>query len=426
MFETELRALPDDVSPAAILTADLSIGTPYLLRIETKLVANDIGGVIFDQYSPYDFKFAVVSALTNQVLIGHHTARNGWVVDAAVGRSIDQVDGHNLTVTVQGTTVSVELDGRTVLGYSYNANAVDGNFGLLSRGDPSSFAAVTISTNDPAYLSLDPVQNLQASITPTQIDAELPPLTEAALAPIVDEAIRRWRMMGIAGADSLGAPDRFTVRIVDLPGTTLGQVQGDTLYVDEVGAGLGWFVDPTPRDDHEFLVESSPTEFFATLGSSAYGQFDLLTVVTHEVGHLIGLEHTHGAGEIMAPTLEAGVRITPPTNASVSTGEVQLEQIADSPLYRPTLTRSEGSTRSGDDRRAKMLSKRRGRRTTRTQDDSPVDAARHAARAARLRRWAAADQAIENRATETNDDDWRFDEELLELLASAPRRRSGA
>ena len=74
--------------------------------------------MVFDQYSPNDFKFAVVSALTNQVLIGHHTARDGWVVDAALGRSIDHVDGHNLNVTVQGTTVSVELDGQTVLGYS--------------------------------------------------------------------------------------------------------------------------------------------------------------------------------------------------------------------------------------------------------------------------------------------------------------------
>lgn len=48
------------------------------------------------------------------------------------------------------TTVSVLIDGLAVLGHVFNAVVVDGDFGLITRGDTSSFETVHLKTDDPA------------------------------------------------------------------------------------------------------------------------------------------------------------------------------------------------------------------------------------------------------------------------------------
>jgi hypothetical protein len=67
-------------------------------------------------------------------------------------------------------------------------------------------------------------------------------------------------------------------------------------------AGYGWFVDPTPLQDEEFLVDGS-----AVPGGPADGRMDLLTVVLHELGHEAGLDDNEGSG-LMSGTLPTGVR----------------------------------------------------------------------------------------------------------------------
>ncbi|MBI1918768.1 MAG: hypothetical protein HYS12_29090 [Planctomycetes bacterium] len=84
----------------------------------------------------------------------------------------------------------------------------------------------------------------------------------------------------------------------------IGLGANHTIWLDANAAGWGRFVDPTPADDREF---PSP-------GNQGEGnRMDLLTVLEHETGHLLGYDH--GAGGVMQETLTAATRL------SVSPGE---------------------------------------------------------------------------------------------------------
>lgn len=103
---------------------------------------------------------------------------------------------------------------------------------------------------------------------------------------------------------------QVTFKLVNLDGDVLAQVAGQTVYFDDTAAGHGWFVDPTPSDDGEF-TEQNGKALIADSTSAAFGRIDLLTVVMHELGHVLGLEDLDPyayAGELMAGTLRPGER----------------------------------------------------------------------------------------------------------------------
>ncbi|MEQ8854591.1 hypothetical protein [Gimesia sp.] len=106
--------------------------------------------------------------------------------------------------------------------------------------------------------------------------------------------------------------EEVQVEVVDLAGTTLGQVVGDTIYLDVNAAGHGWFIDDTPRDHSEFQADSS-LSLIALPGSEAAGLIDLWTVIRHELGHLLGDEHAEEG--IMDSVLAPGERKLPDWNA---------------------------------------------------------------------------------------------------------------
>src|SRR5262249_8689411 len=122
-------------------------------------------------------------------------------------------------------------------------------------------------------------------------------LTPEQLQPVLAEALRRWEA---AGVDTSGL-STLQVQITDLPGAFLGLASVGTILVDLNAAGHGWFIDPPPGDDSEFVTPGDQGE---------QGRMDLLTVLMHELGHQLGYEHTDGDG-LMAETLAPGVRRVP-------------------------------------------------------------------------------------------------------------------
>ena len=121
-------------------------------------------------------------------------------------------------------------------------------------------------------------------------------LTYSQVQPLLSEALARWQASGV-DVSGLGQLD---IRITNLGGNYLGMTDGHTIWLDDNAAGWGWFVDPTPNDDSEFTTPGNQGEKH---------RMDLLTVLEHELGHMLGREHEESG--VMAETLSAGERWTP-------------------------------------------------------------------------------------------------------------------
>lgn len=133
--------------------------------------------------------------------------------------------------------------------------------------------------------------------------ADTPPLTQQEVGPLFDEAVTRW---ATALGDTTAAQRLREVRveILDLPSTRLGLASGAVIYLDADAAGHGWFLDQSPWDDSEFVP--------GLTDSPATGRVDLLTVMTHEMGHILGLDDDSETdpvvGNVMADVLPLGIR----------------------------------------------------------------------------------------------------------------------
>jgi ELWxxDGT repeat protein len=130
------------------------------------------------------------------------------------------------------------------------------------------------------------------------------PLTGRELAPIVAEAQRRLAMA--CGSQILASMADVKIQVADLPGDLLGEAVGKTILIDRDAARHGWFVDPTPNDDSEFTRIASDV-LTARKGGGIDKRVDLLTTVMHEMGHVLGYDHTDDEG-LMNPRLRLGVR----------------------------------------------------------------------------------------------------------------------
>jgi hypothetical protein len=277
------------------------LGASSVLRMEAVFSTEGRSGFVFDQYSATDFKWVAIDVVSQEVLLGH-TKGNNWTIDASVARSdlIAGVDA-KLGITLSGTTVSVTLNGQAALGFGFNGNTVDGRFGIFTSNGNASFDSVTIQTNDPAFET--EAEMLWAATAPSEPATSIDALTFDLLQPVVDEAIRR--LSGSLDPVQVVALKQLKIEIVDLEGLLLGSYKDGVIYLDYNAAGHGWFIDPTPGNDVEYRFDGDVLE---AKSSQAVDKIDLLSVLMHEFGHALGMEHTDDG--VMSEDLNAGVRLT--------------------------------------------------------------------------------------------------------------------
>jgi hypothetical protein len=126
---------------------------------------------------------------------------------------------------------------------------------------------------------------------------------------IVAAAMEQWAQVLGAGDPRLEELSRTSVSFVDLAGETLGVTAGQVITIDADAADHGWFVDTSPFDSDEFGVRLEEDVLGSARSSEAFGRMDLLTVVTHELGHVLGFDHDDVAlYAVMREELDPGVR----------------------------------------------------------------------------------------------------------------------
>jgi hypothetical protein len=292
------------------------MATTSILTLSTVVKTSGRAGFVFDRYSDTDFKFAAIDVVTKQVMIGHRT-NSGWFIDAAItNTSLNATTDYTLGVSLKGSTVSVTLNGQVAVGFSFNGVAVDGRFGLFTRGASASFDSVMVKTNDPSV----PQALTAAAAATSSTSTEAGSLTVEQVDAILDAAIGVWSTVLASESDILRLRQVRIQIVDDLPVSALALESDGTIVLDSSAAGYGWFVDPTPLDDSEFRATAG-SELEAGIASPAYGHMDLLTALVHELGHVLGLGHSE-TGDVMNESLTTGVRsldldVAPPTVETV-------------------------------------------------------------------------------------------------------------
>jgi Ca2+-binding RTX toxin-like protein len=308
------------VDPAyALIDLGLPRGIEANARTElsVSLATGATAGFVFDLYPTGEYKFVLLDVAADMVLIGHHSP-SGWTVDASAAFVLEPTSDHRLLISLAGSTVSVMVDDKAVVGHAFNAVTVDGAFGTMVRGGAASFDDFSLKTSDSRFEEAAAQMLVAPQAGDGQVASEAL-LTQAALDAIVAAAIERWS--AALGTDVSAALQGVVFAVGELDGAGLAQTVGRIVVIDESAAGHGWFIDPTPLLDEEFAGASNDGEAQAKSSSAAVGRIDLLTVVMHEIGHLLGFTHDDAAaGAVMEDTLATGVRRLPEAGVALEEG----------------------------------------------------------------------------------------------------------
>jgi hypothetical protein len=201
-------------------------------------------------------------------------------------------------------------DGKDHIGvYRNNGNWYLDSNGVLGWQSSDTIYAMSIGSALPIINNSDVFHALVLSTDSFKSRATAPSsLTQLQLNSIVDQAIALWSQAGLS-TGQINRLRRAEYRVGDLSGELLGAAWSNGVTIDVNGAGQGWFIDRTPGRNEEFTISADGSMIAKT--EAALG-VDVLTVVLHEMGHLLGLDDQDvRPSGIMYDQLKGGVRKLP-------------------------------------------------------------------------------------------------------------------
>jgi len=278
----------------AVQTVDLgvSLGSNAVLEMEVDVKGDGTAGFVFDRYDALNYKFIVLDTANDRVLVGHATDEDGQVIDGTFAFDLKANVNDRLKMTIQGAGLGITVNGASVGQFGFNAALVDGAFGLIVLDGEAIFDNFRLATDDEAFNTTLRLaqESFEALSSETYVEGTL---SQAEVESVYDVALDDWAASGLISEEELESLGDVTLIVTDLEGSTLARtIDHDTILIDATAAGAGWYIE----SDEE-----------PAMGSIVTTGVDLLTVLRHEIGHLLGYNHDQLA--IMAEELEASTRI---------------------------------------------------------------------------------------------------------------------
>ncbi|HET9215853.1 MAG TPA: Calx-beta domain-containing protein, partial [Terriglobia bacterium] len=180
-------------------------------------------------------------------------------------------------VTSQTINVTINGDRTREPNETFQVVLSNPNGGTIGTGT----ATVTILDDERALLAAEPAAG---STLPVE-------LTVSQLEGAVTEAKAYW-----LSVDPTADFGDVTFSIFEMDGLILGLAAENEITLDATAAGYGWFVDDNP---------------LSSASIAAAARMDLLSVLRHELGHVLGFEHDDAPKyAVMDEELEAGLRLS--------------------------------------------------------------------------------------------------------------------
>ena len=128
---------------------------------------------------------------------------------------------------------------------------------------------------------------------------------------LLPTAIGAWEAAGLDLAD-VRKLESVPVEVSNLGTIALGLEADGVVTINQTAEGFNWYVNAgSGSSSQRFGSVGVNGELLASPGSAAANDVDLLTVLEHELGHVLGLPDNDRAGDLMDITLGLGVRRTP-------------------------------------------------------------------------------------------------------------------
>ncbi len=209
--------------------------------------------------------------------------------------------------TMSGTDASVVYNAEGQTGPLLNGD-VDGSGAVNSKDLTYTAGAKGDTVGSGLQGSYPAFQLFAGSSAAAPVNATV--VTQSEVQALLPAAIDAWQVAGLDGAD-VRKLESVPIDVANLGTTILGLEANGVITINQTAAGYNWYVNAAIGSSQAFGPVGPDGESLLGPGSPAANDVDLVTVLEHELGHVLGLPDNDQAGDLMDITLGLGVRRGP-------------------------------------------------------------------------------------------------------------------